>query len=372
MLTRRNKIDLAKQRLASATPPRPRYSLPCIQEGAVLEFCTSCHGEMKHVRDCDLHDRCTRGPNQVETASCVTCASYQPETPSWSSGLSLKFDEYSLYPNLPGKRFNSSLIQWGGGFVLCWRNGWAGSDLFVCRMNIHLQPVGSAVRLDIRHPDCSYGREDPRLFVYQNQLHVSLTGVVGRDNRLSHTNVLYVRLNDDLTVARVFSPRYKERAPSEKNWAFFEHDGRLHCVYSILPHRVLELDGERVRTVYETQEQFTWLGGEPRGGAPPVRVGNEWWHFCHDRVEAGGLRMYRTLLYAFDAEPPFTIRRYVPRPLMAADPTNKPSDQYAAVVWTAGAVQQNDTWLLCNGIHDRWTEIHDWGHDELNRRLIQV
>lgn len=50
-----------------------RRSLPCIHEGAVLEWCT-CNDEAKHVRDCDKHERCTRGPGKLR--SCATCSDY--------------------------------------------------------------------------------------------------------------------------------------------------------------------------------------------------------------------------------------------------------------------------------------------------------
>ena len=55
----------------------PLRSLPCIHEGAVLEWCTTCQGDGKHVRDCDVHERCTRGLVSEKVRSCTTCADYQ-------------------------------------------------------------------------------------------------------------------------------------------------------------------------------------------------------------------------------------------------------------------------------------------------------
>lgn len=376
MLTRRQKIDRAKQIIAAGQqPPPPRYSLPCIHEESIHTFCTTCTGtsaELRHVRGCSLHEQMTRGTNQVGMKSCLICPDYEVETAAWEPGLTVRFDEYNLFPNLPGKRFNSSLIRWENGYVLCWRNGWAGSDLFVCRMNGQLQPVGPATKLEIHHPDAAYGREDPRLFVFRGQLHVSFTGVVGQNGRLAQTNVLYASLGPKFAVEQVFAPRYHHRAQSEKNWMFFEHDDELHCVYSIFPHRVLTVMGERIKATVETQVRFPWHGGEPRGGPAPVLVGDEWWAFFHDRIESTGLRIYRTGLYTFDRDPPWTIRRYLPRPIVVADTSNKPADQYAAVVWTAGAVRDGHLWHLCDGIHDRWTEIHQWTHEELKSRLRPV
>lgn len=56
-----------------------RRSLPCIHEGAVLEWCT-CNDEARHVRDCDKHERCTRGPGKLR--SCATCSDYDSGTGS--------------------------------------------------------------------------------------------------------------------------------------------------------------------------------------------------------------------------------------------------------------------------------------------------
>lgn len=58
------------------------YPLPCIHEGAVLEYCKSRHGELaeaRHVRDCDIHEKCTRGFVSNLVQSCSKCPDYKPE-----------------------------------------------------------------------------------------------------------------------------------------------------------------------------------------------------------------------------------------------------------------------------------------------------
>src|SRR5256885_12693044 len=57
---------------------------------------------------------------------------------------------------------------------------------------------------------------------------------------------------------------------------------------------------------------YTTLFRSMRGGAAPVRVGDEWWCFFHDRVESGGHRIYRAGLYTFAAAPPFRVLRLIP------------------------------------------------------------
>lgn len=53
-----------------------RRALPCVHEGAVVEY-AACGSEHRHVRDCERHDEpCTRGPSRVR--SCQACPDYTP------------------------------------------------------------------------------------------------------------------------------------------------------------------------------------------------------------------------------------------------------------------------------------------------------
>lgn len=52
--------------------------LPCRHEGQILERCHSCNSELRHVRDCELHDEpCTRGL-RGRVRCCKDCPDYQP------------------------------------------------------------------------------------------------------------------------------------------------------------------------------------------------------------------------------------------------------------------------------------------------------
>lgn len=59
---------------------RKLYNLPCINEGNILEYCNTCNGESRHVRECDIHEKCTRGFVSNKVRSCVKCA-VEPNTP---------------------------------------------------------------------------------------------------------------------------------------------------------------------------------------------------------------------------------------------------------------------------------------------------
>ncbi len=352
----------------------------CVHLGDVVEY-AHCGSATKHVYACNFEghdfDRCTLIPNsRDDVESCTSCRYRQTKAPVVTIGEPskplLRYDESNLFPSLPKKRFNPSIIQWKDGYAFVWRDGWKGSEIWACRMNRELAPISEPVRLVLNHGEANYGREDPRLFIFRGQLHLSYTGVVG-GRRIRHTNVLYARLSDEFRVEQVYFPKVPKRNLWEKNHSYFEHAGQLYAVYAIAPHKILRIDGESVEWAYETPTQAPWsLKTEMRGGASPVLVGNEFWSFFHSRIVHQGLRVYCTGLYTFDAKPPFAVRRIIPEPIQWADVSTKPADQYAAVTFVGGAVRDGDRWILASGVHDRWIEFHAFDHAELESRLVNV
>lgn len=242
-------------------------------------------------------------------------------------------------------------------------------------MDRRFRPVGPAVRLDLRHADANYGREDPQLFIHRGALHVAFVGVLGNRGRVTKTSVLYARLGAGFSVEAVFAPKPPgvDRRQWQKNWQFFDHAGTLYAVYSIAPHKILRLDEDRAEWAHDTMCPFLWPGGELRGGASPVLVGDEYFSFFHDKVPGAGKLFYRVGLYTFDAHPPFRVRRAVPHPVLAADPRTNvgPDANYCDCVFPRGAVRDGSDWVLSCGIHDRWTELHRLPHADLERRLAR-
>lgn len=63
---------------ATGSAGRPPVPLPCVHEGAVVEACTTCGGGRRHVRDCSLHERCTRDHVSDLVRACSDCFDYRP------------------------------------------------------------------------------------------------------------------------------------------------------------------------------------------------------------------------------------------------------------------------------------------------------
>src|SRR5262249_7025394 len=83
--------------------------------------------------------------------------------------------------------FNPSLIEWRGELLLCYRDWPGASRLWTCPIDRRtLQPADTPVMLQINHPLCAGGREDPRLFIHRDRLHMQLSGVEMRGKMFVH------------------------------------------------------------------------------------------------------------------------------------------------------------------------------------------
>jgi predicted GH43/DUF377 family glycosyl hydrolase len=260
-----------------------------------------------------------------------------------------------------GHSFNPSVLKVGGRWLMAYRTGWAGSKVAVCEVDPENGVVGPSVTLDLTHPRAAVGAEDPRLFLFRGRVHISFTAFDGQ-----RPSVLYARLAG-LKVEQIFEPIYPARREWEKNWAFFEGaDQNLYCVYSIDPvHTVLRVDGDHTAAVGQTDSPVVgWVGGHLRGGAPPVLVDGEWWHWFHGAKEEGEPnRRYSVGVYTFDPEPPFKIRRWLNHPVAWASESDwHASGNYCRVAFPGGAVLDRGRWHVSVGVHDRWCELWSWPH----------
>lgn len=309
-----------------------------------------------------------------------SCSGYESPKSSIPLPLSVqRIDSAALKLGRVGEAFNSSLFRFKGRLLLCYRTGWSGARLHVAELDKDMTPKKVTTLNGLGHPRATVGQEDPRLFEYQGRLHVSFTGVE-RSGGGVVTNVLYARLTDDFRIEEVFAPNYFGRRSWEKNWVFFEWEGMLLAVYSIAPHVILHIRGNQAYPLAETNTAFPWSGGTLRGGCPPVRVGDTFYHWFHGRHGAEGDEQhkwhhskYTIGLYTFPARYPFAIERMTPDPILIADYETLPDDQKRsgnpAVVFPAGAILERGQWSISMGVHDRWTDVAKWDAAEVDKML---
>jgi predicted GH43/DUF377 family glycosyl hydrolase len=185
-------------------------------------------------------------------------------------------------------------------------------------------------------------------------------------------HVMYAELDDSLAVRRVFMPDYRHRVDWEKNWGFFESDGRLHAVYSIRPHRVLTVDGSTAVLAHETAWSSPWRGGLLRGGSPPFRVGDEFYCFFHGTCEIDDVRTYTAGVYTFEANAPFRVKRCTRWPVATPDPATKPRRIRQNIMFPCGAFLDGERWIVSCGVHDSWIEISEFDAADIEKRLEAV
>jgi predicted GH43/DUF377 family glycosyl hydrolase len=251
---------------------------------------------------------------------------------------------------------------------MAYRTGWSGAQIHVTELADDYTP-GPSFTLPLFFPRrANYGREDPRLFEHNGRLHVSYIGVSGRHGP---THQMYTVLRDDLSVERIHYPHLDGRQSWEKNWSMFSHDGELFAVYQCSPHTIVRIDGDQVEVVSVVDWSPKWSGGCLRGGAPPVRVGDEYWHWFHGRIGSDRSPTYNYGLIVFEAKPPFAPLAYTSKPLYSADQRAKDGN-YAAVAFPCGAVKDGPTWRISLGVNDRRIEVHEWDYDRVQKAMTYV
>lgn len=211
--------------------------------------------------------------------------------------------------------------------------------------------------------------EDARLFMFNGQPHLSFTQMTGYQPGVDYACIMkYARLKllgNRWLIEEVFWPKFgaNNGSKKEKNWAFFEHDKALHCVYSDGPNRkVIRLEGEKVVAEYDSPAA-TWPWGVIRGGAPPVLMADGQWlavfHSSLATEEAPHFVRYYGGAYTFEAKPPFRITAISSRPIIAGSEADGHGmdPRYAAgwkpfVVFPCGCVPDGDDFLVSMGVND--------------------
>ena len=271
---------------------------------------------------------------------------------------------------------NSGILHYGDGYLMAVRRGWNACQIYLMRFTRQWEPIGEPTRLFLNHPACRDAQEDPRLFMFRDKIHVSFSGVVQSFGDIEHVSMLYARLGDDLTAEEVFHVDDPAFHHWEKNHVFFENDGVLCGIYRVgPPHLVYEVEEGRISRFHSDDFSSTFIPATvARGSTPPIRMGAEYYHLFHSKYQPIGHKpRYCTGLYTFDAKPPFTVRRMTPLPFLEGDPkTNEPGSGLPDVLFTCGAIIQDDWMILSSGEHDRSTVIHAVRLAELEAALVPV
>lgn len=358
-----------KGRTPAIIPQSPRIELPMCEHlegkgagGCRYRICSAGHGGTTGVKPCE-----SCGPER--------CLDWQPVNgmtrpkPRWV---------HQFGPGLiPSKhQTNCSLVRFNGRLLLAYRTGWAGSEIHIAEIGDDMTP-GPSKTLDLRHPACVGGREDPRLFIHDNQLYLSFIGVKSHPGNRTVARQLFAKLDERFNIVRVWEPRYVKSPAWEKNWQPFSHDGRLFAVYSMSPWVVVELAGDDAIQVSELPG-VPWSFGHARGGAAPVLHDGEWYSFFHGSDFSGRTSspkrhdVYTVGVCTFEDRFPFRPLRITSEPVLWPTHAEKANGWHASVVFPCGAYYDAGRWVVSYGNQDRTCRAIAFDAADIGDRLQPI
>lgn len=259
------------------------------------------------------------------------------------------------------------------------------SDLAIwpMRQNMTLGPAPILPTMPRRHPNEQF--EDPRVNIYDGTCFVSFANWVHRKPWPGRQS--FTRLTQDWRKVEVLwetpfgnNARKPELATGwEKNWVWFNKDDEWHCVYSINPHVVFKVDlsGTQVQNWANKPINLPWEYGEPRGGTPPVLIGDEYLCFFHSALMwQKPKRRYFMGAYTFNANPPFELLRFTPEPILCGSEEDFRVLGSPLVIFPNGSLLRKEDgkseWLVTFGVNDEncgWIRIP---HSDLEEQLTYV
>jgi len=266
--------------------------------------------------------------------------------------------------------YNGSVIRYATDMLLAYRSHPERSlktAIAVATLNPNIDVVSNSW-VDIKPIDDMLSQEDPRLFIYRGDLWMSWVSS-SWPMRKPTAIVRYAKLWKDGGNWRVdegFRPNYghnHERNAIEKNWVFFDQDGKLYCIYSSSPNYVvLEVNGNEIVRESST-DPLRWPYGSIRGGTPPVRHGDKLLRFFHSHMVNENPPMpWRYYMGWCLTEPqwPFKILKVSEKPILigaeqccGGDVVAQQCAHYKGnVVFPAGVMRFKDSWLVSVGNND--------------------
>jgi predicted GH43/DUF377 family glycosyl hydrolase len=282
--------------------------------------------------------------------------------------------------------FNASSATWRGRNYIAVRclsyPFWTDSRIALGHLDDNWQSVPPEAQYLTLPGRTGYSNaEDPRLFIFRDQLCVVYT--TGWKMRMAW-------IGEDLRVhnACQFQSSNFELAKQEKNWSMFEHDGTLYCIYMQAPHTVLKVKGNLVEKIHEEPWTIPYDAyGSPRGGASPTYHNGHYWHFFHsvsdfytDEADVSWLKLrrYHVGLAVVEGKPPFKLVAGSRIPIMSApelpEQNGRPIPSKHAAVYPGSALRnsRNDGWLVTCGYNDQHTYIYDVPDKLIEERMVEA
>jgi glycosyltransferase involved in cell wall biosynthesis len=220
--------------------------------------------------------------------------------------------------------------------------------------------------------------EDPRAILHEEGLAVSYTRLSPR----AYPSQEIAFLNHDLSIRDLWHPPIGKNglnprgaSGSEKNWIWFQHEGAWYCIHWLEPMQVYRVENGQPVEKFETDAvNKSWRFGSKHGGAPPTRVGDEYFGFCHSLMPWFGRDRSRYYIsaYAFEARPPFRMTRLPRGPLLESEDDLRYRNTPCSCVIVGGAEYKDGLWTLAAGVRDDASLKIQIPHEHILKHLETV
>lgn len=273
---------------------------------------------------------------------------------------------------------NCSFIEFKGKKIFCYRMEaqpfCTVMKLGICLLDDNLQPIKDSnvllnLHSSLRGFEEGFHVEDPRLFIFNDELYLSYTD--GYQMAQAKIDI------DTLQATESFYIDKPNEGTTEKNWTFFEYDKKLYCIYDLNTMTVFEMNGSKWKEVSKSEWNGCWSFGVLRGGTSPVRVGNNFLTFFHSALDIRNRpgRQYFMGALMFEAKPPFTPIAISKIPLIAgehiAEGIPRLSNKIFAV-FPCGQIRKEKSWAVSFGYNDLQCRYVDISDELLSKSFVKT
>ena len=200
--------------------------------------------------------------------------------------------------------------------------------------------------------DWCHGYEDPRIISFRNKLYI----LVAYRDKKTIFNLTLIELSNDLDLINIIKiePEF-DNNHHQKNWNPFIYNNDLYFVYTVLPHKIVQVDlkSGRASIVYETTSNiFDDMLDDYviRGGSSYIIYKNNFIGVSRGmKIKYVYDPEYVSIIYGFEAKPPF-------KPIKRSNPflftENSIKDLRHPVEMATGLIRNNDKIVIGMGIND--------------------
>lgn len=202
--------------------------------------------------------------------------------------------------------------------------------------------------------------EDPRaIYINKSQILLSFNVVPTIENLTCdvHSTLVDVKTLNEISGTRKTYPLLNSLQQKQKNWTFFMYKDEPLILYSLFPRFTIYNLNEECVIDENWEHPFCPMDLEIRGGAPPLKIGNEFWVFCHSKH-------YRIFVCTFCIET-LKPQRISSRPLIYHNDTPKVHFPCGAIVDDKGQI------TVSMGVNDCMSAFLNTSVREVNSMLLE-